>query len=431
MENNKESLPTSQEFSNEFIKFLTSTETNKYSPNPLPSPSPELNVNHLKLEKEKYLEKFERCNGFEFCRDVNQYQPLVMIGKGSYGEVFKARDQNDPNVIVAIKKMITLREEEGFPVTSLREVRILKQLNHDNVIKLIEVCHTKACKENKYRSTFFLVFEFCEHDLAGLIANKEIKFELADIKQFMKQLFDGLFYIHLNKILHRDLKSSNILVTKTGIVKIADFGLSRAFSIPTIDKPNNYTNGVVTLWYRPPELLLGERNYGPAIDMWGAGCIMAEFFTRFPVMQGSSEKSQLMLISSLCGSITPEVWPNVVNLDVYKKIILPKHNARKVQTYFIHHIPSSLGCDLIDNLLMLDPEKRYDADTALNHDFFWKDPMPSDLSKVMSQIKNNCHEYIIFQKRKFQNNQQIAKRAKPIGVINNDASTSGFHDFIY
>jgi len=92
----------------------------------------------------------------------------------------------------------------------------------------------------------------------------------------------------------------------------------------------SYTNGVVTLWYRPPELLLGERNYGPAIDMWGAGCIMAEFFTRYPIMQGSSEISQLILISSLCGSITPEVWPNVINLDVYKKIILPQQNIRKV-----------------------------------------------------------------------------------------------------
>ncbi|XP_025203482.1 cyclin-dependent kinase 9-like [Melanaphis sacchari] len=430
MENNKEKLPAAQEFSNEFIKFMTSAK-NSYSPEPLPSPSLELKVTHnLKLEKEKYLEQFEKLNGFEFSNDVNKYQPLVQIGKGSYGDVFKAQDTKNPDVIVAIKKINTIHKTEGFPMTSLREVRILKQLSHENVIKLIEVCHTKACNENKYRSTFFLIFEFCEHDLAGLIANTEFKIDIADIKQFMKQLFNGLFYLHLNKILHRDLKSSNILVTKKGILKLADFGLSRAFSTPLENKPNNYTNGVVTLWYRPPELLLGERNYGTAIDMWGAGCIMAEFWTRFPILQGSSDMQQLILISSLCGSITPEVWPKVVKYEVYNSIKLPKQNKRKIETYFMHYLPNKLGCDLIDHLLTLDPDKRFDANTALNHDFFWKDPMPSDLSKAMSQIKNHCHEFSMLRRQTNNNNQQIAKLEKP-NAINNGASTSSFPDRIF
>jgi len=125
------------------------------------------------------------------------------------------------------------------------------------------------------------------------------------------------------------MKAANILITKTGVLKLADFGLARAFSISK-GAPNRYTNRVVTLWYRPPELLLGERNYGPAIDMWGAGCIMAEMWTRSPIMQGSTEQHQLTLISQLCGSINPVVWPGVENLELYKSIQLPQEQKRKV-----------------------------------------------------------------------------------------------------
>lgn len=140
-----------------------------------------------------------------------------------------------------------------------------------------------------------------------------------------------------------------------------------------------YTNRVVTLWYRPPELLLGERTYGPAIDMWGAGCIMGELWTRNPIMQGTTEQQQLHLISNLCGSINPEVWPGVDSLEYYTKMELRQNHKRIVQERLRNVIKDSLALDLIDNLLSLDPTKRFDADTTLNHDFFWSDPMPASL----------------------------------------------------
>lgn len=146
----------------------------------------------------------------------------------------------------------------------------------------------------------------------------------------MQQLLNGLYYIHSNKILHRDMKAANVLITKNGVLKLADFGLARAFSANKKGQPNRFTNRVVTLWYRPPELLLGERNYGPPVDLWGAGCIMAEMWTRSPIMQGSSEQQQLRLISQLCGSITPAVWPGVENLELYKQVELPQQQKRKV-----------------------------------------------------------------------------------------------------
>ena len=122
-------------------------------------------------------------------------------------------------------------------------------------MNLIEICRTKPGQNNKYRSTLYLVFEFCEHDLAGLLSNASVKFSLGEIKKVMQQLLNGLYYIHSNKILHRDMKSANVLLTKNGVLKLADFGLARAFSNKT--QNNRYTNRVVTLWYRPPELLLG------------------------------------------------------------------------------------------------------------------------------------------------------------------------------
>lgn len=133
------------------------------------------------------------------------------------------------------------------------------------------------------------------------------------------------------QILHRDMKAANILITKAGVLKLADFGLARAFSLSKTGQPNRYTNRVVTLWYRPPELLLGERNYGPPVDMWGAGCIMAEMWTRSPIMQGNTEQHQISLISQLCGSLTPDAWPGVEKLELYAKLNLPKGQKRKVK----------------------------------------------------------------------------------------------------
>lgn len=293
-----------------------------------------------------------------------------------------------------MKKVLMENEKEGFPITALREIRILQLLKHENVVSLIEICRTKATQFNRYRSTFYLVFDFCEHDLAGLLSNVNVKFSLGEIKKVMQQLLNGLYYIHSNKILHRDMKAANVLITKTGVLKLADFGLARAFSATKNGQVNRYTNRVVTLWYRPPELLLGDRNYGPPVDLWGAGCIMAEMWTRSPIMQGNTEQQQLTLISQLCGSITPEVWPGVESLDLYNKMELPRGQKRKVKERLKPYVKDPYACDLLDKLLVLDPAKRFDSDSALNHDFFWTDPMPCDLSKMLAQHTQSMFEYL-------------------------------------
>jgi cyclin-dependent kinase 9 len=196
--------------------------------------------------------------------------------------VFKAKHRQTRK-IVALKKVLMENEKEGFPITALREIKILQLLKHENVVPLIEICRTTTRTDSsaKYKATFYLVFDFCEHDLAGLLSNVNVKFSMGEIKKVMQQLLNGLFFIHSQKILHRDMKAANILITKNGVLKLADFGLARAISTSNKSHANRYTNRVVTLWYRPPELLLGERNYGSPVDLWGAGCIMAEVLTRF------------------------------------------------------------------------------------------------------------------------------------------------------
>lgn len=208
-------------------------------------------------ETHAYIEQYD----FPFCAEVSKYEKQAKIGQGTFGEVFKARDRQNKSKTVALKKVLMENEKEGFPITALREIRILQLLRHENIVNLIEICRTKATSNNRHKSTFFLVFDFCEHDLAGLLSNYNVKFSLGEIKKVIKQLLSGLYYIHSNKIIHRDMKAANVLITKQGILKLADFGLARAISINKNGQPNRYTNRVVTLWYRPPELLLGNNHF--------------------------------------------------------------------------------------------------------------------------------------------------------------------------
>ncbi|ELW62016.1 Tetratricopeptide repeat protein 16 [Tupaia chinensis] len=314
-------------------------------------------------------------------------------------EVFKAKHRKTGKK-VALKKVLMENEKEGFPITALREIKILQLLKHENVVNLIEICRTKASPYNRCKGSIYLVFDFCEHDLAGLLSNVLVKFTLSEIKKVMQMLLNGLYYIHRNKILHRDMKAANVLITRDGVLKLADFGLARAFSLAKNSQPNRYTNRVVTLWYRPPELLLGERDYGPPIDLWGAGCIMAEMWTRSPIMQGNTEQHQLALISQLCGSITPEVWPNVDKYELFEKLELVKGQKRKVKDRLKAYVRDPYALDLIDKLLVLDPAQRIDSDDALNHDFFWSDPMPSDLKGMLSTHLTSMFEYLAPPRRK-------------------------------
>lgn len=337
-------------------------------------------------------------SAFKYCPDKSQkYRGMAKIGQGTFGEVWKARCIQSQR-IVALKKVLMENEREGFPITALREIKILQQLRHENVVELIEICRTRPDQKNKKRPEIHLVFEFCEHDLAGLLANKHVQFSLAEKKKVIQQLLEGLYWVHKNKILHRDMKAANILINKEGVLKLADFGLARPYSVPKRGQAIRYTNRVVTLWYRPPELLLGAREYGPPIDVWGAGCVMAELWTRLPIMQGKIEQDQLVKIQKLCGGINPKTWDKVEEMPLWNKLTFQpevKNAPRIVSQRLKLYIKDANALELIEKLLTLQPSQRIDCDTALNHDFFWTDPMPEPLARTLSKIDKSLFEYLV------------------------------------
>ncbi|RCN31189.1 kinase domain protein [Ancylostoma caninum] len=298
---------------------------------------------------------------------VEKYEILYQVGEGTYGQVYKARDKVTGEQ-VALKKVRLENEKEGFPITAVREIKILRQLNHANVVKLIDIVTDKlsAADMRTERANFYLVFEYVDHDLMGLLeASHLINFHNDQIRSLFKQLILGLEYCHSAGFLHRDIKCSNILLNNRGELKIADFGLARYYSS---DQERLYTNRVITLWYRPPELLLGDEHYGPAIDVWSIGCILGEFFTRKPLFQGNNEAAQLDLISKVCGTPCLANWPEVEKMPLFNTLRSKKQYVRCLREEFSQIMPSG-AIDLMDKMLLLDPKRRISAKDAISH--YW------------------------------------------------------------
>jgi len=252
-------------------------------------------------------------------QSVDMFEILNQIGEGTYGQVYKARDKIS-GTFVALKKVRLENEKEGFPITAVREIKILRQLNHRNIVNLKEIVTDKqhALDFKKDKGSFYLVFEYMDHDLMGLLESGMVNFNEAHNASIMRQLLEGLNYCHRRNFLHRDIKCSNILMNNKGEVKLADFGLARLYNAQDRQRP--YTNKVITLWYRPPELLLGEERYNTSIDIWSCGCILGELFLKKPLFQANEEIMQLETISRLCGSPTPAVWPTVIKLPLWHSL---------------------------------------------------------------------------------------------------------------
>lgn len=360
------------------------------------------------------------------------YTRIAQVGEGTYGQVFKAKSEHT-GIFVALKKIRLENEKDGFPITAMREIKLLQMLRHRNIVRLHEMMTA--------RGSVYMVFEYMEHDLNGVLNHPNVHFTPAHLKSLASQLLQGLDYLHRKAVLHRDLKGSNILLNNAGLLKLADFGLARMYAK---HKSGDYTNRVVTLWYRPPELLLGATKYGAEVDLWGAGCIFLELFTRRPVFQGQDEIHQLQVLMNVLGGNWEERWEGVERLPWWE-LVKPTERKKKIsdepvaeesaaavevvkgegegsspraeerdepqqvesspshddsiQPWSVHFhnrfskLLSPTALTLAEQLLHLDPRQRISASKALQMDYFTTEKPKERLpSGVLSALKGEWHE---------------------------------------
>lgn len=306
------------------------------------------------LESPEYTGPLSRASRRQSLSEIGfgrteTYIKLRKLGQGTYATVYKGKSRLTDK-LVALKEII-LEHEEGAPCTAIREVSLLKELRHANIVTLHDIIHTEK--------SLTLVFEYLDRDLKQYMDECENVLNLYNVKLFLFQLLRGLAYCHRRRILHRDLKPQNLLINDKGELKLGDFGLARAKSVPT----NTYSNEVVTLWYRPPDVLLGSRHYSTQIDMWGVGCIFFEMVNGRPLFPGSSVEDQLRLIFSVLGTPSKDCWPHLEIPSTFPKFVkesLWSKVPRLDQT----------AIDLLEKFLLYDAKTRTSATDAMHHSYF-------------------------------------------------------------
>ena len=285
---------------------------------------------------------------------MERYQRIEKNGEGTYGVVYKGIDLETKET-VALKRIRLETEDEGIPCTTLREIAVLRQLRHPNIVFLTDVVQSY--------SRLYLVFEFVDKDLKKFMDSCEGPLDPALVKSYTYQLVKGIEYCHNRGVMHRDLKPQNLLVSNCGQLKIADFGLARAFVPPL--RP--FTHEVVTLWYRPPEVLLGEKVYALPVDIWAIGAIQLEMLNRRPLFPGDSEIDELFKIFRVLGTPSENNWPEGMQLPDFNEDWpkWPSLNLSKLGLCL-----DSAVLDFVERILILDPRDRLSASECAVHPYF-------------------------------------------------------------
>lgn len=336
-----------------------------------------------------------------------------VIGSGTYGKVFKGLNAYTKK-LVALKKIRMEGERDGFPVTAVREIKLLQSLKHPNIVNLQEVMVEK--------DDCFMVFEYLSHDLTGLLNHPTFKLDAGQKKHLAMQMFEGLDYLHKRGVLHRDIKAANILVSSDGILKLADFGLARFYAKR---HQLDYTNRVITIWYRSPELLLGETQYGPAVDIWSAACVMVEIFTRHAIFPGDGgEINQLDKIYAVLGTPNKQEWPALVDMPWFE-LLRPGYRKPNVfeEKYKDRLTPAAF--DLLAAMLRYDPAKRLTAAEVLEHPYFKEEQPPPKQATELQNLDGDWHELESKQlRRENERREKEARRAAAkeaaAGTVGND-----------
>ena len=322
-------------------------------------------------------------------RLISTYIIEKQIGQGGYGKVYKGIDKNN-NRVVAIKQMDKRKERNGFSQNALREIKLLREIYHTNSVTLLQIVvgDDKNNLDDIRKNPMYLIYEYIDHDLAGVLKRKK-KLSQDLVRCYTYQLLQVLAYLHSIHIMHRDLKLSNILVTNNNKIKLCDFGLARKESILLKENERRYTNNVITLWYRPPELLFGATNYDTSVDMWSVGCILGELLLGKVLFKGTThlksdkknvdqirtKSSQTMKIWNVTGSPTLKGWPEHDKLPEYKDIAtatkLKSHGMiKRTMDDKWENAMSYDAYDAVQRMLVLDPLKRLSAKQAKKASFF-------------------------------------------------------------
>lgn len=295
--------------------------------------------------------------------NTSKYEKVDKLGEGTYGIVYKARDRATGD-LVALKRIRLESEEEGVPCTAIREISLLKELRHQNIVRLIDVIHSEK--------KLTLVFEYLELDLKKYM-DLHGTMSASRIQSYLKQILLGIEYCHSRSVLHRDLKPQNLLITGDTL-KLADFGLGRAFGIPV----KKYTHEVVTLWYRSPDVLLGSTNYGTQVDVWSVGCIFAEMVLGHPLFAGKNDADQLLRIFYFLGTPNRDIWPSMYHYPNSGNMLVKQEfltNYLPQCRELFHEPPFSTklgptGVELLRLMLQYEPGSRITASDALRHPYF-------------------------------------------------------------
>lgn len=319
---------------------------------------------------------------------MEQYTILGRVGEGAHGIVLKAK-HIESGEVVALKKIPLRKLEDGIPNTALREIKALQEIE-DNpyVVKLREVF--------PHGSSLVLEFEYMFSDLSEVIRNCDKPLTEAQVKSYMLMLLKGVAFCHENNIMHRDLKPANLLISSTGHLKIADFGLARVFQ----NKANRlYSHQVATRWYRAPELLYGARKYDEGVDLWAVGCIFGELLNNSPLFPGENDIKQLCCVQGVLGTPNEKIWPGMHELPDYNKITFPETDP----VPFEEVVPdaSKEAVDLLKKFLVYQSKQRISAKEALVNPYFFTEPLPAHHSELPIpqrsqrgiQRRQNAHQY--------------------------------------
>ncbi|NXD56955.1 CDKL2 protein, partial [Corvus moneduloides] len=324
---------------------------------------------------------------------MDKYQVLGLVGEGSYGVVTKCRNRENGQ-IVAVKKFLESDDDAAVRKIALREIKLLKQLRHENLVNLLDVC--------KRKKRWYLVFEFVDHTVLDDLEASPNGLDYDRVRKYLFQIMRGVAFCHSHNIIHRDIKPENILVSQSGVVKLCDFGFAR----PLAASGEVYTEYVATRWYRAPELLVGDSKYGRPVDVWAIGSLITEMLTGEPLFPGDSDIDQLFHITKCLGNLIPRQQELFYKNPLFAGMKLPEVKELESLEKRYPKLPAA-ALDLAKECLQIDPDKRPSCAELLQGDFFNKDGFAERITQELKQkIQKDARD------QQFQKKSKIGKKDK-------------------